>query len=88
MPNILSQIVGRATTKEQIKKVEDFVEKNKLESNKNLKAALEGAKLNLEWADKYVPEINQFVEHFYNSAATNTISCIALMSTVIVYLLQ
>lgn len=88
MPNILSQILGRATTPEQIKKVKEFVEEKKLDSNKNLKAALEGAELNLKWATKYVPKIDEFVAQFHNSATTNTISCIVFMSTIIVYMLQ
>lgn len=88
MPTILSQIVGRATTPEQVKKVEEFVNENDLKSNEKLKIAMKNAHSNLDWAERNMITIKAFSEHFTNNAATNTISCIALLSSILVYLFQ
>lgn len=57
VPNILSEILSLSTTHEEIDKIQKFTEEHQLDSNRSLKAALESAKLNIEWAEKNIPII-------------------------------
>lgn len=86
VPNILSQILSKSTSHEQITKIQKFAESNDLESNPTLKTALTNAKLNLKWAEQNVPIIKDFVKQHTGtkSTATHTMSCIGLVLLVAV----
>lgn len=58
---ILSQIVSRSTTHEEIERIEKFAEENKI----NIGIVLEDAKLNLQWADKNVPIITDVLKQIH-----------------------
>lgn len=85
--DILSLIVGRATTNEQIQKAKEFAMSNGMESDKNVRMALEGAALNLKWADKNIPVIKDSVKSITGAATTNTMSCIVFLSAIALYFL-
>ncbi|XP_055325495.1 uncharacterized protein LOC129579438 [Sitodiplosis mosellana] len=88
LPKILTQLIGRSTTSEQIEKLRKFVKENDLESNKNLKTALTNADFNLKWAEQNVPIIKDFVkekeDEVPGSAMTHTISGAILVGLIFV----
>lgn len=61
MASILSQIVSRSTTHEEIERTEKFAQENKI----NIGMVLEDAKLNLQWADKNVPIITDVLKQIH-----------------------
>lgn len=58
IPKILTEILLLINTREQINKIENFINDNKL----GLKSELEDAKLNLKWAEKNVPIIKHILK--------------------------
>lgn len=86
MPTILSTCVARLTTADQIDKVQKFINENKLESNEKLKKAVKSAQSNLKWAERNVPIIKDYLQKVANpnSASTNTISCVILLSGIFI----
>lgn len=74
MPTILSQLVSRATTTQQIDRIQKFADENQLNEDKSLKLALNGAKFNLNWSERNVPIIKDFIKSKTNSDTTQTAS--------------
>lgn len=84
VPSILTTIVGRSTTIEQIEKVQTFAKENTLDTNKNLRTALKNAHFNLKWAEHNVPIIKCYLESIKDSAMTHNISCFIFLGLVFV----
>lgn len=87
VPDMLSLIVGRATTNEQFEKAKKFATLNGLESRKDVRVALENAAINLKWADKNIPVIKDAVKSMTGGATTKTMSCIVFLSAIALYFL-
>lgn len=68
IPNILSQIVSRSTTNDEIDRIQKFAEENNLSSSETLKTALKNAKFNLRWANENIPIIKDIIKHKYSYA--------------------
>lgn len=61
---ILSQLAGRFTTREQIQKLNSFVENNKSKHGSwaLISRGIGNAEYNLNWADKHMPEIIAYLK--------------------------
>lgn len=57
IPKILSKILSLSSNRKQIEKIQKFAEKKNLD----VKTALKDAKMNLKWAEKYVPIIKKII---------------------------
>lgn len=58
----LIQLVSVLTNSEQIDRIQRFANKNGLDSNELLEAALENARHNLKWDEENVPIIKNVVQ--------------------------
>lgn len=74
VPTILSQLVSRATTTQQIDRIQKFADENQLNEDMSLKLALKGAELNLNWSERNVPTIKDFIKSKNISGTTQTVS--------------
>lgn len=55
--SILRALAPQLFEAKQIDRIEKFAKKNGLDSDEQLKIALESARFNVKWADKNVPNI-------------------------------
>lgn len=60
---ILKEIVSLSTTRKEIDRIEKFAEENKLE---NMNAALNDAKLHLQWSERNVPIIKNAIKQIHH----------------------
>lgn len=58
----LIQLTSVLTNSQQIDRIQGFVNENGLDSNEQLKVALDNARYNLKWADENVPIIKSVIQ--------------------------
>lgn len=78
----ISGIASRFTTKEQQAKLDDFVAKNgnKFETSiKTLNKAQDSVKENLEWSEKRLPAVVNYLDKFRNSARSIGVSTLTVL---------
>lgn len=59
--SILLQILTSSTTHNEIDRIENFAQENRM----NIKIALKDAKLNLQWADQNIPIIMDVLKQIH-----------------------
>lgn len=88
----ISSIASRFTTKEQHDKLDAFIKKNGSKfggSEKTLTKALNTVKENLEWSEKRLPPVVNYLHKFKNSAQSAGISAMTvLLMAFVTYMLR
>lgn len=55
-----------STTSDEIDGIQTFVDENDLDANGYIEEVLNGAKLNLQWANRHIPIIKKIIKQMVN----------------------
>lgn len=88
---VLSSIIKKIATDEELNRIQKFIDENKLQSFTQVKIAMENTKLNLQWSNKNIPAIKRFIQpkKLGKSGTTSqSISCLIFFSSIFIAFYQ